>query len=160
MSVTLISHLSCVNPNEAPVELKVWLTYTITSKNLHIVLIPLNAWFRSSQNTDFKFYLEIEHKSWSLPFCYLTVWVLCHLRSLKASFHTGIWTHSISQGSRNIRGKGAADLPIFLNYSSKDPFLSCQYSRILVVCPNIIWNLPTPSFLFPISFFFKIDFFL
>ena len=42
------------------------------------------------------------------------------------------------QGRRNKGGKGVAALPIFLNYSSKDPFLPYQYSKILVVCPTNI----------------------
>ena len=45
--------------------------------------------------------------------------------------------HNISflmQGRRNKSGRRAVALPIFLNYSSKDPFLPYQYFRILVLC--------------------------
>ena len=39
-----------------------------------------------------------------------------------------------TQGCRNKGGKRAATLPIFLKYSSKDPFLPYQYFRILALC--------------------------
>ena len=51
------------------------------------------------------------------------------------------------QGRRNKGGKGAAALPILLNYDSKDPFLPHQYSMILVACPTNIRDLLTPLYL-------------
>ena len=44
------------------------------------------------------------------------------------------------QGRMNKGGKGAAAIPIFLNYSSKDPFLPIQYFRILDLPTLLHWT--------------------
>ena len=66
----------------------------------------------------------------SLAWLLLTQYTIRHMdRSSSFVLH---------QGRRNKGGKEEAALPIFLNYSSKYPFLRHQYFRILVVCPTNI----------------------